>query len=580
MNLPGVMTGLAVLGLQLLVFSALPLLWRIRRDPGRKVCLEEFWILLLLCTATQALLGSLWSHLRAPFPPAAEALAYALAAVGVAECLCRFPLAVRPLQSRIWMTILITLTLLARVLPAAEQSSLGQSDAYSHLQFGMEIIATGQLSHPVYPVGHSWVQVLPALLFRPELYLLYRYGGAFYGLNLVLGIFFVSRRSFSERAALCAALLAAGSPLMLPLIRTGVGVYANQFGLMLIPALLWTLPRRFTLTLPLLTALALSVPMMVLDLLPVFLLYYLFRKRFLHLSLLLLIGGGGAGLIFWKLQQLPPEHLQATFTLLSGGRIIHDLPGLLLHYLQPKTVEISPALRAGVGLLALVSGTLLAWPACRKPGRLLPLLLCSFCGFQSVSGCFQFAGYQRAGWLFLIGLAMVSGVTGWYAARRCRLETPLRPLLALSCVGLYWFPPLHQPHLSGAENELVDFLRRLPRTRTGEIWSRPFNNFAGGQGDPLRVLLRDSSDLRVHQLQAGKNPDFPQHLPVLVVVDQVPPPLTPHAEHNRQIRELWSRNRLLEDAVRGLPAERVRLLQQGPLLVWEISPGRVPNSPK
>jgi hypothetical protein len=574
MNLSGLLMGMGILGLQFICYISLPLIWRLWRKPARKICLEDVWVMLLLTISLQAIIGTLWSSLRLSIPPGAELILFALTAISVGEICHRFPPPARPIQSKKWMSLLIIISLLARLIPASLQSSLGQSDAYSHLQFGMEIFASGHLAHPIYPVGHSWVHLLPALIFRIDLYTLYRYGGAFYGLTLVLGIFFVSRRAFSERAATCAAMLAAGSPFMLPLIRSGIGVYANQLGLTLIPFLLWALPRRFLLSVPAFIALALSVPMMMLDLLPVLMLYLLIRKKFLQLGLILLVGVCGAGLIYWKLLHLPPEHLKATFYMLSGQEDVLSLPLLLQHFLSVKPVALTPLTRAGVGILSLFSLSLLYRPPYRKPGNLPIILLCAFCGFQSVSGCFQFANYQRAGWLFLIGLAMVSGGIAWRLARIWHLQCIARPLFALSCAGLWFFPPLLQPHLSSAENELVAYLLSIPKDARGHIWSRPFNNLGGGQGDPVRVLLYNHAGLRIRQVQQNEFPRINPHTINWIIIDTEAPHPTRQSFHDREVYKLWERNQLLQLALEQFPPQEMTLYKQGSLKVWKITPGK------
>ena len=256
---------------------------------------ETAWFLVVSSLALQALLGTFWT--LTGLPMGIEPLVWLCCCAGLGIQVARSPIQVSPISSPAWLLCIVGITLLSRLVPAAMQSGLGQSDAYSHLQFGMELLSTGSLSNPVYPSAHAWIHTLPLQVFSGDPYLLYRYGGAIMALGLVLGIYFITRAAGDESAAICAGLLAAGCPLMLPLLRTGVGVFANQAGLLFAGLVLWAFPRNLWAALLAGLALACTVPMMLIDLaIPLFL-YTVVQKKFVIAGSLAGIGAIGVGLV-------------------------------------------------------------------------------------------------------------------------------------------------------------------------------------------------------------------------------------------------------------------------------------------
>ena len=61
-----------------------------------------------------------------------------------------------------------------RGIDALMHPALGQSDAYSHLQFLRQIMQWGQLINPMYPPGYSWTLALPTLIFHRYPYMMAR----------------------------------------------------------------------------------------------------------------------------------------------------------------------------------------------------------------------------------------------------------------------------------------------------------------------------------------------------------------------------------------------------------------------
>ena len=142
-------------------------------------------------------------------------------------------------ESPFHAALIITLVVgfIIRIIHPLDVAYLGQSDAYTHLNYIRNIIDFGLLSNPVYPSGYHWIMAIPSLIFSIDPYQTARFGGAFWGISMVLGIYVLMEKCVSRRAALFASFCAAAFPGMNLLMKTGVGVFANQFGLMLLPAI-------------------------------------------------------------------------------------------------------------------------------------------------------------------------------------------------------------------------------------------------------------------------------------------------------------------------------------------------------
>ena len=212
--------------------------------PGHPFAIRLFWAA-NLGMASQALLGFVWGWLRlrhAPLEVAFWLLLWLAVSFGLSRRRHHHPVTPSTVlsagQSRLLFGILGGAWLL-RVIHPLQTWALGQSDAYSHLQFIQNIIQHGYLVNPVYPPGHAWVMALPGLIFHLDPYVIARFGGAVFGVLLTLGVFVLTfRLTRSAVAALAAAFLAGCCPAFNLLYKTSIGVFANQLGLCLIPALL------------------------------------------------------------------------------------------------------------------------------------------------------------------------------------------------------------------------------------------------------------------------------------------------------------------------------------------------------
>ena len=191
-------------------------------------------IALALGCASQGLLGLFWNRL-------VRGLVYGEIAFYYGFWIVASLLAVwirRPREKdsleygELWLLILtLTAAVLVRSLHPLEHAALGQSDAYSHLQFIRQVMADGMIHNQIYPPAFTWIMALPATTFGLDPYWLARFGGAFWGTGLTLALFALGRCKGRPWAGLCAAALAAFCPAWMPLLKTGVGVFANQLGL-------------------------------------------------------------------------------------------------------------------------------------------------------------------------------------------------------------------------------------------------------------------------------------------------------------------------------------------------------------
>ena len=170
------------------------------------------------------------------------------------------------------LIIILCIGFAIRSVHPLDVAYLGQSDAYTHLNYIRNIIDFGYLVNPVYPSGYHWILALPSLIFSIDPYHIARFGGAFFGTGLVLGIYVLLDQCVSRRAALFGSFCAAAFPGMTLLMKTGVGVFANQFGLLLLPAVFmfyilsitgrsWNTSNAFFLLIAL-CGMAAAVPMM------------------------------------------------------------------------------------------------------------------------------------------------------------------------------------------------------------------------------------------------------------------------------------------------------------------------------
>ena len=508
--------------------------------------------------ASQAILGFFANHL-VPRHPLGETCLYFLCWL-LASLACQWG---RPPASSLrlphitlhapWLPCILLAAIALRSFDGLSHASLGQSDAYTHLQFLRDVIQRGEIRNVVYPPGYSWVLALPTLAFNLDAYLVARYAGPFFGALLVIVLFLLGRRH-SPQAGLFAAFLAAACPLFYPLVKTGMGTFANQLGLFLLPlALLLYLMRArlfFTLILLGLTA---SVPVFVFTLALVVLLNEL-------LSCLV------AKLLGWESRKVPSatQQLNPSTLLRAGNSATHlVLPFLLAfslagyHFLRPGKlhVETTASLVTGIETPSTHQAPTATQPAkaiakvkSNPAGKLLVdlvtvkrwglgssllntaililvllfgglgvaafrrdmpdaevLLLAGGWGLlntvQVAAGLLEFSLYQRSGWLLMEVAALAGGIVLATLYDTRRLRKLLRPLIGLgvaaSLLLAFWSPPQHRCITSSAENELATVLRELSDARLELLHApQPFR-FEHHQARPLLTRAAGAPQLAV-----------------------------------------------------------------------------------
>ena len=409
--------------------------------------------------------------------------------------------------------------------------ALGQSDAYIHLWFMRDVLEHGHVANALYPPAYSWVMAFPARLLPLHPYWVARFGGAFFGMGLALGVHVLLVQVKGRAAGLAAAALVAGCPVFWLLQKTGVGCFPNQLGLLLIPAVLWAYAsgNRGWLALAL-AGLLVSVPMM--------LLHVLLLLGILWLAILWLFEGFGWKNARWGLACLAVGVLGIFIVslrlspgqgMMIASQFTEDHPRVEwaagLAWKEVWWTLLSDFLsikRWGYGLwtanLAALGTTLvlgLAWIGGWRRRDVAWFTVGGWGLLASLNlhiGLFQFTNYQREGWSLLIALACLGGLLFdllWHwrpAAGMRRLWTAA--VAAVSLAGL-WIPPTHAIPAGPSESDVVKFLLELdPATM---LLSRNM------QGDVVRSLHEETVP-DVWKLEQAKGPilflrDRPQLVP-------------------------------------------------------------------
>lgn len=448
----------------------------------------------------QVLLGAAWSawiRLPAVYEGAVYLLAWLL--VGLVLRAQKSPSVLfpdEPPDGR-WEHFVLLIGLLVggmvRSLHPLRTPALGQSDAYSHLAMFRQVLEAGVLGNPVYPPGYAWIMAMPAALTGLDVYYVARFGGAFLGVAMALTLyFFLARGGGDVRAGLAGALLIAFFPGFVLLHKTGVGAFANQAGLFLLPllfgsALLLSRPATrnagLLVGLTALLTLLITVPMMLLHagtVLGLFVLLFGCRSGVLTsraacrwfgwlvcvlvLALALLVHGGGHALsVVALVLTTANEGLAAQ----AGADALGTWGALRLLITDFFTVK-----RWGSGVL-LVDGVFavltVAYAVALGVGwrRCAPALIMLGCwgglaAVQTATGWLQFTAYQREGWSLMLACAGLGGVsTAWCWSVLPRLRVIVVVGMLLAAVVAFMRPPAHVLTTSVAEEDLVRIARML-----------------------------------------------------------------------------------------------------------------------
>ena len=478
--------------------------------------------------SSQAVLGLLWNH-GVGRQPHLEVVVWLSLWLVLSLTLGRRRPGPLPAFGRVTAALLLGILLIGvigRSLYPLQHWALGQSDAYSHLQFLRDIGWSGRIRNPAYPPGYHWVLALPTLLFHLDPYLVVRYVGAFFGAVLALAVGALAVRMAGRPAGLASVFLVSCFPGFMLLAKTGVGAFANQLGLALLPVLIFhylgvtdaaaTGRRREVAGFALAAAgLAGSVPLLLVSAVMALMLergisaWRSPAKPFICLSgmaalavlpavMILLIHVGQAEA---RGTRVPLAHVvdvsragaaakgrsgdgpkpseRSTFNDHRGVRLAVD-------FLTVKRLGLgSPGANAAVaGILVLFVGTAGWGLRRRRPALVLLGVWGGLCAVQTAVGWLEFSRYQRAGWSLLIALAWLGGVV--YGAIDARAESRRSWLRALAMAGgallgmaFLLRPPVHRHGLSPAEDNLVKTVRAM---------AFEFHARAGERGDGFSLV--------------------------------------------------------------------------------------------
>jgi hypothetical protein len=492
---------------------------------------KEWPEVMLLATvtgcSTQAALGLLWSHL-VKGSPGGEVLFFFLCCGAMTALVFQllrrrnFP-ADRGKgaeeSSHAALFFILAAAFIIRSIHPLQTFALGQSDAYTHLHYLNYIVEQGYLANVVYPSGYHWILALPAFCFHIDPYTVARFGGAFFGVGLVLGIYVFLYKLFDCRAAVFGSFCAACFPGMLLLMKTGVGAFANQFGLFLVPCLLYgysslvsgkTQPASLVLFVAAALGMAAAVPMMFIHILIILAVdrsIRLFRERkqwffntsrlivFCLPALLLILfhfSQAGAGQRFQTAQVLTDYGARdkvvtakliakvsaAGSDFFASGRdfilLVTHSPyfTLLVDFFSLKRIGFGNlTMNAMAWCLLIMFVACVCLGACRNSAGLRVLgIWGGLTTIQAAIGFLQFSSYQREGWSLLIAVSCLVGVVGSFAYRYVEKYFLARAAaLFIASASIFWsvqHPPAHPALQSSAEDLLIRTVRYLD-TGTG-----------------------------------------------------------------------------------------------------------------
>lgn len=476
---------------------------------------------LLIGASCQATIGLIWSH-QIGQSPVSEAVVYLSFFGGLSLLtllLRRSRQSVRNQLSstsgkRHWPLLLILIAAFAvRSLHPLQTAALGQSDAYTHLHYLRYLTEQARLFNIVYPAGYHWILALPSLVFGLDPYIIARFSGAFFGTALVLAIYVLLDRFMNRRSAVFGSFCAACFPGMNLLIKTGIGAFANQFGLLLIPCILYLYsllagknrkqhgsPMLFVLAS---LGLAASVPMMLLHLFIIFVMERLVklvknRRHWLGQTVFLVVLCLPAVLLttfhFW--QSGSGQRFNTAQVLMQYGGEEKATTEKIVHKVQQATkkqpvtrsrlvdtifaspyfylvVDFFTIKRFGFANLYidLMGWTLLGlYLSClgyglyrQQAGTVLLGIWGGLTTVQASTGFLQFSSYQREGWSLLIATCCLSGLLAGILYRRVRQYRVMQGAVLLSMVAMacwtFRHPPGHPVLQSSAESLLIETVR-------------------------------------------------------------------------------------------------------------------------
>jgi hypothetical protein len=513
---------------------------------------------LVLGLSTQGVLGFVWNHfLRTGIIPEMTIyfLGWLIATAIVLICQRKQKLLQRlSISGEDFILIgLLILAIAVRSIHPLQHMALGQSDAYSHLHFLRDVVDRGFVHNVMYPPGYHWILALPTATFHLDPYLVARYGGAFFGAGLVLAVYVLVKSIAGNPAAIFSAFLVSCFPGLNLLLKTGVGAFANQLGLFFIPVVFYFYiiteeekfgksPIAYTLLALSLMSFSISVPMMLIHVLLILFIIrmLLFIKRrdkwILQTGIFSLSILPAIILLALHLLHAGPAHQQKTIEVITASASISSVPSSpgeppegisqsplpsparhmkaeLNHPVVNLLFDFFSGKRRGVGHFAadtigffilIISGIGILWGF---KGREMGWVMLGFWGviasLQTMTGIFQFSGYQREGWSLMIAAACLSGIIGGtiycWGKRWVIFKATVVIAVLISISGSFIYPPVHELRASCAEDEIIQVARdisyRYTENRYCSIADKPIENAPGylsafSSRLPLTIMTR------------------------------------------------------------------------------------------
>jgi hypothetical protein len=418
-----------------------------------------------------------------------------------------------------YLITLIILAVAVRSIHPIQHMALGQSDAYSHLQFLRNVVDTGFVQNVMYPPGYHWILALPTAAFHLDPYLVARYGGAFFGAGLVLAAYVFVKSIARQPAPIFSAFLVSCFPGLYLLQKAGVGAFANQMGLFFIPAVFYfyimteennfrEAPIAYALLALSLMGLSVSVPMMLIHVLLILCIVRMSmfmsdrKKWFSQTGVLACLVLPAVILLSLHLIHAGPVHQEKTIELITAGAStnsglslsekstgtvpfhLEDVTGFLksisnypvlslaFDFFSIKRWGIDSVAANSIGVLILVIFGICMW--CGFIGKRIGWVMLGFWGIiasvQTLTGFLQFSGYQREGWSLLIVVASLSGIFCGAIYRWGRKWVVFKGVvftaILLSILGSFLYPPVHELRASCAEDEIIRVVRDISQRYT------------------------------------------------------------------------------------------------------------------
>lgn len=506
---------LSAFGLSLTVPPLIVSLWICEQKSWKNIFLVAF----SLGISGQGILGFLCNHylrIGIAFETAIYYLGWLLISIIVLlSQRTSKPFKLSATREDLLLTGLLLLAVAVRSVHPLQHMALGQSDAYSHLQFLRNVVDTGFVHNVMYPPGYHWLLALPTQSFQLDPYLVARYAGAFFGAGLVLAVYVLVGSITGSTAALIAAFLVSCFPGFYLLLKTGVGAFANQLGLFFIPVIFYFFiitegkkleisKASYALLALCLMGLSISVPMMLIHVLLILCIIrmilllarrnqWLSQTIFFTLSILPAII-----LLSFHLLHAGPVHQQETIKVITAGAATNLVtsisdgisketgPDSSAEWMESlKSAGNHPAVslvrdffsgkRFGVGhfaaniimfLMMTLFGITLLWGL--RSGNIGLVVLGIWGGIaslQTMTGALQFSGYQREGWSFMIAFACLLGILGGavycWGKRWILFKVTVVVFVMVSIICSFIYPPEHTLMSSCAEDDIIRLVRQI-----------------------------------------------------------------------------------------------------------------------